>query len=128
MNCKNSGIKPDIIFSWINDLFSGYSPSNNSSSSFNDKQKSEVGEEDKKPEAFNIKTPASFLGETESRPNSNLDNTIINSYSDVTINHITSDLNPKQNGSGSLAHQVLFISQISNYITQKKKGCIELEN
>ncbi len=80
MNCKNYGIKPDIIFSWINDLFSWYSPSNNSSSSFNDKQKIEVRrEEDKKPEAFNIKTPASFLGETESRPNSNLDNTIINS-------------------------------------------------
>ncbi len=53
---------------------------------------------------------------------------LILSDSDVTINHITSDLNPKQNGSGSLAHQVLFISQISNYIAKKKKECIELEN
>ena len=100
VNCKNYGIKPDTIFSWINDLFSWYSPSNNSSSSFKDKQKIEVGKGDKKPEAFNTKTPTSFLGETESRSNSNLDNTIINSNSDsdVTINHITSDLSPKQNG------------------------------
>ena len=56
MNCKNSGIKPDTIFSWIIDLFSLYSPSNDSISSLNDKQKIELGrEEDKKTEAFNIK-------------------------------------------------------------------------
>ena len=42
MNCKNYGIKPDIIFSWIKDLFSCYSPANNSSH-FNDKQKFEGG-------------------------------------------------------------------------------------
>jgi hypothetical protein len=130
MNCKRLGIKPDTIFSWIQDLFSWYSSSNNSISSFNDKQKIEVEREnDKKPGEFNIKTSASFLGETESRTISNLDNTIINSNSNVTINNITSDLNPKQNdGGGSLAHQVLFISQISRYISKTKKECIELEN
>jgi hypothetical protein len=132
MNCKNYGIKPDIIFSWIKDLFFYHYPSNNSGSSFINKQKFEVGKEDnRKPRAFNIKTPASFLGETESRPHSNLDNTIINSDSDAeeTINNITSDLNTKQNGvGGSLVHQILFISQISNYISKKKKKSIELEN
>jgi hypothetical protein len=121
VNCKNYGIKPDIIFSWISDLFSWYSPSYNSSSSFINKQKIEVGREDKSG-TFDIKTPVPFLGETESRPNSNLDNTIINSdsESEATINHITYELNPKQYGSGSLAYQVLFISQISNYIAKKK--------
>jgi hypothetical protein len=131
MNCKNYGIKPDIIFSWIRNLFFYLSPSNNFGSSFINKQKFEVGKEDnRKPRAFNIKTPASFLGETESRPHSNLDNTIINSDSDAeeTINNITSDLNTKQNGGGSLDHQVLFISQISRYISKTKKECIELEN
>jgi hypothetical protein len=130
MNCKNYGIKPDIIFSWIKDLFFYHSHSNNSGSSFINKQKFEVGREDnRKPGAFDIKTPASFLAETESRPHSNFDNTIINSNSDSeeTINNITSDLNTKQNGSGSL-DQVLFISQISNYISKKKKECIEPEN
>ena len=29
MNCKNLGINKDIIFSWINDLFSCYFPSDN---------------------------------------------------------------------------------------------------
>jgi predicted transcriptional regulator len=128
MNCKNYGIKPDIIFSWIKDLFFYLSPSDNFGSSFINKQKFEVGREEDKPGAFNIKTPAPFLRETESRPVSNLDNTIINSNSNVTINNITSDLNTKQNGGGSLDHQVLFISHISNYIAKKKKECIELEN
>jgi hypothetical protein len=129
MNCKNYGIKPDIIFSWIKDLFFYLSPSDNFGSSFINKQKFEVGREEDKPGAFNIKTPAPFLRETESRPVSNLDNTIINSNSNVTINNITSDLNTKQNGvGGSLVHQILFISQISNYISKKKKKSIELEN
>jgi hypothetical protein len=129
MNCKRFGIKPDMIFSWIIDLFSWHSPSNNSSSSLNDKQEKVGREDNRKPWAFNIQTPASFLGETESRLNPNLDNTIINSDSIVTINNITSDLNTKQNGvGGSLVHQILFISQISNYISKKKKKSIELEN
>jgi hypothetical protein len=61
MNCKNYGIKPDIIFSWIKDLFFYLSPSDNFGSSFINKQKFEVGREEDKPGAFNIKTPAPFL-------------------------------------------------------------------
>ena len=38
MNCKNLGINKDIIFSWINDLFSCYFPSDNLRS-FVDEQK-----------------------------------------------------------------------------------------
>jgi hypothetical protein len=111
-----------MIFSWIIDLFSWHSPSNNSSSSLNDKQEKVGREDNRKPGAFDIKTPAPFLGETESRPNSNLDNTIINSDSEETINNITSDLNTKQNGGGgSLDHQVLFIPQISLISLKQKK-------
>jgi hypothetical protein len=38
MNCKRFGIKPDIIFSWIIDLFSWYSPSGNLRSSVDEKR------------------------------------------------------------------------------------------
>ena len=42
-NCKNFGIKPAIVFSWIKDLFDGYS-SSNISSSFIDGQNMEEEE------------------------------------------------------------------------------------
>ena len=53
MNCKRLGIKPIIIFSWINDLFSWYSPSGNLGSLVNGKRID--GEEEEEEEERNDK-------------------------------------------------------------------------
>ena len=48
---------------------------------------------------------------------------IINPNSNASINNITSDFNPKQNGGGFLIHsESPFISQISGYISKRKKN------
>jgi hypothetical protein len=128
MNCKRFGIKPDIIFSWIIDLFSWYSPSGDLKS-FVDGKRIESGEErnDQKPVSSPLKAPY-ISQEAKSVSGSNSDEVIINPSSDAFANNITEGFNPKQN-TGYLANpDSPFISKISNYIAKKKKECIELEN
>jgi hypothetical protein len=128
MNCKRFGIKPDIIFSWIIDLFSWYSPSGDLKS-FVDEKRIESGEErnDQKPLSSPLKAPY-ISQEAKSVSGSNSDEVIINPSSDAFANNITEGFNPKQN-TGYLANpDSPFISKISNYIAKKKKECIELEN
>jgi hypothetical protein len=131
VNCKRFGIKSDIIFSWINDLFSWYSPSGNLRS-FVDKQKikggdrGEVKGNDEKPVLLPLKTL--FISqEAKSVSGSNSDTTTINPSSDAFANNITEGFNPKQNTGYLANHESPFISKISNYIAKKKKECIELE-
>ncbi len=92
--------------------------------------KGEIRGDDKKPGSSDLKIAVSFSERAKSRAGSNFDNIIINPNSNVTMNNITSGFNPKQkNGDGFLIHsESPFISQISSYISQKKKECIELEN
>ncbi|MER5176617.1 MAG: hypothetical protein ABJB76_06350 [Candidatus Nitrosocosmicus sp.] len=151
LNCKNFGIKPAIIFSWIKDLFSCYSPPLDNSS-FIDRQQQQqqqqiekiVGVDDKKPAAaagaFDLKmiNPSTFQVETieyELRANSkNPDDAITttttnnpNSTDKIIKNNIASTINPPKQKSGSQFQiESPFISQLSRHIVQKKKECIEL--
>jgi hypothetical protein len=131
VNCKRFGIKPDIIFSWIIDLFSWYSPSSNLRSFVDEKKikggdRGEVKGNDEKPVLLPLKTL--FISqEAKSVSGSNSDTTTINPSSDAFANNITEGFNPKQNTGYLANHESPFISKISNYIAKKKKECIELE-
>jgi hypothetical protein len=134
MNCKNFKIKPAIIFSWIKDLFSCYTSADYSSSFITGQQISEgeIRGDCKKLQSSDLKMPSTFQLDVKSRAGSNFDDatTTINPNSSLSMNNITSDFNPKQkNGGGFLIHsESPSISQISGYISQKKKECIKLEN
>jgi hypothetical protein len=134
MNCKNFKIKPAIIFSWIKDLFSCYASADYSSSFITGQQicEGEIRGDGKKLQSSALKMPSTFQLDVKSRAGSNFDDatTTINPNSITSMNNITSGFNPEQkNGGGFLIHsESLSISQISGYISQKKKECIKLEN
>jgi hypothetical protein len=125
INCKNIGIEPTIVFSWIKDLFDCYFPSN-ISSSFIKIQKIGGIEDDKKPIISNLKMSVPFEIDGETRIDYN-SNDILDPRPGVNINNILTDFNPNQND-GSFVPHIPFISQISHFITQKKKQCTSLEN
>jgi hypothetical protein len=133
MNCKNFKIKPAIIFSWIKDLFSCYASADDSSYFITGQiSEEEIRRDGKKPQSSDLKMPSTFQLDAKSRTGSNFDDTAaaINPNSSLSMNNIASDFNPKQkNGGGFLIHsESPSISQISGYISQKKKECIKLEN
>jgi hypothetical protein len=114
MNCKRFGIKPDIIFSWIIDLFSWYSPSGNLRS-FVDGKRIESGEErnDQKLAASDLKI-SSIFPEAKPSPVLNLNTaTTINSNPDVIANNITEGFNPKQSIDSLNNMEYPFISKLS---------------
>jgi biotin operon repressor len=138
MNCKRLGIKPNIILSWIKDLFSWYSPSGNLLVSLvngkridgEEEEVEEVEEERNNKKTMSSPSPKTpyISQEAKPMPGSNSDEFIINQSSNAFTNNITADFNPKQN-TGSLNNmETPFVSQISNYIAKKKKECRELEN
>jgi hypothetical protein len=132
MNCKNFKIKPAIIFSWIKDLFSCYTSADDKSYFITGQiSEGEIRGDGKKLPSSALKRPSTFQIDAKSRAGSNFDDTTtINPNSSVSMNNITSGFNSKQkNGGGFLIHsESPFISQISGYISQKKKECIKLEN
>jgi hypothetical protein len=113
MNCKRFGIKPDIIFFWIIDLFSWYSPSGNLRS-FVDGKRIESGEErnDQKLAASDLKI-SSIFPEAKPSPVLNLNTTTINSNPDVIANNITEGFNPKQSIDSLNNMEYPFISKLS---------------
>jgi hypothetical protein len=135
MNCKRLGIKPNIIISWINDLFSWYSPSDNLLGSSVNGKRIDGDEEEEEEERNDKKTMSSpplrtpyISQEAKPMPGSNSDEFIINQSSNAFTNNITADLNPKKNTRSLNDMETPFVSQISNYIAKKKKECRELEN
>ncbi|MER5175181.1 MAG: hypothetical protein ABJB76_01700 [Candidatus Nitrosocosmicus sp.] len=148
LNCKNFGIKPAIIFSWIKDLFSCYSSPLNNPSSFIDGQQQQqqkiegIAGDDKKPGTTESASSdpkilsSTFHGEAtefELRADSkNLDDTITtinNPNSEMIINKNTAPVvNPPKKSASLTQIEAPYISQLSNHIAQKKKECMELVN
>ena len=76
---------------------------------------------------FPLKTQ-SISQEAKSILGSNSDDVIINPSSDAIANNIKDGFNLKQNAVSLTNLKPPFIFHISNYISKKKKECIELEN
>ena len=113
LNCKNLGVTPSNILSWIKDLLDFHPDTNstdvnNSSSSLIDKDDDVFYKKPITPDPLQAENKSSY--ETES----NLDN------------NYNSNLKLKDDSQGQ--NKIPFTSEISHYLSQKKKEYKKLEN
>jgi hypothetical protein len=113
LNCKNLGVTPANIFSWIKDLLDFHPDTNstdvnNSSSSLIDNDDDVFYKKPILPDSLQAENKTSY--ETES----NLDN------------NYNPNLKLKDDSQGQ--NKILFTSEISHYLSQKKKEYKKLEN
>jgi hypothetical protein len=118
LNCKNLGVTPANIFSWIKDLLE-FHPDINSRVINNSSMSSLIdNDEDEDDDVFYKKPITSDLLQAENKTSqetkSNLDN--------------DSNYNLKLRDDSQGQNKILFTSEISHYLSQKKKEYKELEN
>ena len=127
-NCKKFGISPGIISSWIRDLFDCYSQSNNNNSSLSllkDENETEIKENNSENLTDDLKNETTHPLEIKKRLDSDLSN---NSKSYLSSNNLSTPFNLEKKSFVDDKIKIPFISQISNFIAQKKKECIEIDH
>jgi predicted acetyltransferase len=115
LNCKNLGVTPANIFSWIEDLLE-FHPDTNSTDVNNSSSSSSLIDNDDNMFYKKPITPDSLQAEnkTSYKTKSNLDN------------NYNSSIKLKDDSQGQ--NKIPFTSEISHYISQKKKEYKKLEN
>ena len=138
LNCKNVGIDPPILFRWIRDLYDCFSienNNNNDNSSFSiatnlDNEEVDKYNEEAQPEIpqhqrlqSGCEHPLDCLQQNETNGAKNLNGL---SHKDLLSQEGSGDtLYPNPHSANGI--KIPFISQISDFIAQRKKECIELK-
>jgi hypothetical protein len=127
-NCKKFGISPGLISSWIRDLFDCYSQFNNNNSSLSlveNENETKIKENDSENLTVDLKNETTNPLEIKKRLDSDLSN---NSKSNLSSNNLSTPFNPEKKSFVDDKIKIPFISQISNFISQKKKECSKINH